>query len=80
MPSALFLNFKSLLYPLVNPLIVSMELTQMFIISKVFFGKGKKTIFNIILEVLANTIRQITRERKTLKGFSLFAYGIIACL
>lgn len=52
----------------------------MFIISKVLFGKGKKTVFNVILEVLANTIRQITRERKILKGFLLFAYGIIACL
>ena len=34
-------------------LIVSAELTQICIILKVCFGKGNKTIFNIILEVLS---------------------------
>ena len=34
----------------------------MFIISEVFFGKGKKTVFDVILEVLANTTRQIVKD------------------
>ena len=34
----------------------------MFIIAEVFFGKGKKTDFNVILEILANTTRQIVKE------------------
>lgn len=45
-----------------NQLILSVELTQIFNIYKVFFGKGNKTIFNIILKVLANTVRQIIKD------------------
>lgn len=56
-----------------SQLIVSEELTQISIILKVFFGKGNKTIFNIILEVLSqrnltNNKRDVNVERTVIFG------------
>ena len=60
----------------------------MFIISEVFFGKGKKTVFDVILEVLANTTRQIVKDINIGRIFiicmwcdclSLFIYLAASC-